>query len=293
MSKPIATSGETKRLMAKHNFHIKKSLGQNFIIQPSIIDSIVRAAGIDEEDIVVEIGPGMGSLTQGLAETAGQVLAVELDYTLIPILRETFAGYENVTIQQGDAMKVDFNALLQPLREKGAYRPGFVVVANLPYYITTPITMGLLEGPTPWRRLVLMVQKEVAERMRAKPGTKDYGALSIGVQYRANAKIALHIPPSVFIPRPAVDSAVVVLDRLEQPAVTVQEEKIFFRVVGAAFGQRRKTLLNALSNGLHVEKDVLNQVLATAGIEASRRGETLSLAEFAALADGLVATKAL
>lgn len=287
MGKRISTSGETKRLINKHKFRIKKSLGQNFIIEPKIIDGIVCAAAVDEKDVVVEIGPGMGSLTQGLAENAGQVLAVELDKSLIPILRESFAEYKNVNIVQGDALKVDYNSLLKPLYEKGDYREGFVVVANLPYYITTPITMNLLEGNYPWRRLVLMVQKEVADRMRAKPGTKDYGALSIGVQYRAAAAVAMRIPPTVFIPRPAVDSAIIVLDRLEKPAVEVKDEKLLFCLVAAAFGQRRKTLNNSLSGGLRLEKAVVAEALAKAEIAPDRRGETLSLAEFGRLADAL------
>ena len=285
MSKIIATSGETKRLINKHKFRIKKSLGQNFIIEPRIIDGIVEAADLSPQDVVVEIGPGMGSLTQGLAENAGQVLAVELDKNLIPILQESFGGYENVNIIHGDALKVDYNTLLKPLYEKGDYKEGFVVVANLPYYITTPITMNLLEGNYPWRRLVLMVQKEVANRMKAKPGTKDYGALSIGVQYRASAHVAMHIPPTVFIPRPAVDSAIIVLDRLAEPAVKVDDEKMFFRLVSAAFGQRRKTLSNSVSGGLHLEKTVVNEALQKAEIAPDRRGETLSLEEFAALSN--------
>jgi 16S rRNA (adenine1518-N6/adenine1519-N6)-dimethyltransferase len=283
----IATSGETKRLINQHKFRIKKSLGQNFIIEPRIIDGIVEAAGLTARDIAVEIGPGMGSLTQGLAAAAGQVLAVELDKTLIPILRDSFADYDNVSIVHGDALKVNYNELLAPLLTKGDYDEGFVVVANLPYYITTPITMNLLEGGYPWRRLVLMVQKEVANRMKAQPGTKDYGALSVGVQYRAAAKIAMHIPPTVFIPRPAVDSAIIVLDRLPQPAVKVRDEKLFFRLVAAAFGQRRKTLGNSVSGGLHLEKTQVSAALAKAEIAAERRGETLSLEEFARLADAL------
>ncbi|MGI5823940.1 MAG: 16S rRNA (adenine(1518)-N(6)/adenine(1519)-N(6))-dimethyltransferase RsmA [Bacillota bacterium] len=287
MKRIIATSGETKRLINQHKFRIKKSLGQNFIIEPRIIDGIVEAAGLTARDIAVEIGPGMGSLTQGLAAAAGQVLAVELDKTLIPILRDSFADYDNVSIVHGDALKVNYNELLAPLLTKGDYDEGFVVVANLPYYITTPITMNLLEGGYPWRRLVLMVQKEVANRMKAQPGTKDYGALSVGVQYRAAAKIAMHIPPTVFIPRPAVDSAIIVLDRLPQPAVKVRDEKLFFRLVAAAFGQRRKTLGNSVSGGLHLEKTQVSAALAKAEIAAERRGETLSLEEFARLADAL------
>lgn len=284
-NKTIATAGETKKLINRHNFKIKKKLGQNFIIDPNIISGIAERAELTKEDIVVEIGPGMGSLTQKLAEHAGQVLAIELDQTLIPILRENFKDTENLTIVHGDALKADYNQLLAPLRERGEYREGFVVVANLPYYITTPITMNLLEGGCPWRRLVLMVQKEVAERMQAAPGTKEYGALSIGVQYRAAAKVVMNIPPAVFIPRPAVDSAIIVLDRLDKPAVSVTDERLFFRLVKAAFGQRRKNLANSLAGGLRLEKQTVTAALKQAGIDPARRGETLSLQEFADLTD--------
>lgn len=287
MNKIIATHGETKRLINKHNFKIKKKLGQNFIIDPNIIEGIARKAEITKRDVVVEIGPGMGSLTQKLTDAAGQVLAVELDSALIPILRKTFKQRENLTIVHGDALKVNYNELLAPVYGQGDYDEGFVVVANLPYYITTPITMNLLEGNYPWRRLVLMVQKEVADRMKAAPGTKEYGALSIGVQYRAVPKTVMNIPPEVFIPRPAVDSSVIVLERLSEPAVKVKDEKLFFRVVKAAFGQRRKTLNNSLAGGLHSDKSVIATALANAGIAAERRGETLSLREFADLADAL------
>ena len=292
MSKIIATHGETKRLINKHNFRIKKKLGQNFIVDPNIIEGIADRAELSERDIVVEIGPGMGSLTQKLTERAGQVLAVELDSTLIPILEETFRDCDNLTIINGDALKVDYNRLLAPLYERGDYDEGFVVVANLPYYITTPITMNLLEGNYPWRRLVLMVQKEVANRMKAAPATKDYGALSIGVQYRAAARIVMNIPPTVFIPRPAVDSAIIILDRLPEPAVKVKDEKLFFRLVKAAYGQRRKTLSNSLAGGLHLDKAVINEALAKADIAPDRRGETLSLQEFADLADALTEMQA-
>ena len=283
MKKTIATAQETKRLMAKHQFHTKKKLGQNFLVDANIIQKIVAAAALDEADIVVEIGPGMGALTQQLAAVAGQVVAVELDASLIPILQETFADTPNITIQQGDALKLDYEALLAPIRQRGQYRPGFVVVANLPYYITTPITMGLLESGASWRRLVLMVQKEVAQRMQAAPGGKDYGALSIGVQYRAAAEIAFLVPPTVFIPRPAVDSAVVVLERLAQPPVQVADEALFFCLVQAGFAQRRKTLRNACSSGLQLEKSRLEQIFLQAGIDGGRRAETLSLAELAKL----------
>ena len=291
LKKIIATAGETKRLINRYKFQIKKKLGQNFIIEPRIIERIIESANIDKEDIVVEIGPGMGSLTQGLAENAGYVIAIELDQNLIPILEDSFGKYENVNIIHGDALKVDYNKLLNEIPNQNNYKEGFVVVANLPYYITTPITMNLLEGNYPWRKLVLMVQKEVAERMKAVPGTKDYGALSIGVQYRATAHIAMNIPPTVFIPRPAVDSAIVVLDRLPKPSVEVKDENLFFRLVKAAFGQRRKTLLNSVSSGLHIDKSILLTALKNAEIDEKRRGETLSLEEFGRLADEIFKIK--
>jgi 16S rRNA (adenine1518-N6/adenine1519-N6)-dimethyltransferase len=288
MGKTIGNPGETGRLLKQHNFRIKKSLGQNFLVEPRIIEAIVGAAELSERDVAIEVGPGLGSMTQYLCRAAGQVLAVELDSQLIPILEENLREMPNFSLLHADAMKVDYDAEVAKIAppEQG-YAPGFVVVANLPYYITTPLIMNFLEGPYNWRRLVLMVQKEVADRMRAKPGTKAYGALSVAVQYRARAAVALKVPPTVFVPRPAVDSAVIVLDRLPQPAVAVADEALFFRVVAAAFGQRRKTLLNSLAGGLRLEKDRIQAALTQAGIDGGRRGETLNLSEFAALVAAL------
>ena len=288
MGKTIATPSETGRLIKQHNFRIKKSLGQNFLVEPRIIEGIVAAADLTPQDVAVEIGPGLGSMTQYLCRAAGEVVAIELDSQLIPILEQNLKDQTNFTLLNADAMQVDYDALLARFEEQGL-RPGFVVVANLPYYITTPLIMNFLEGGYGWRRLVLMVQKEVADRMQAAPGSKAYGALSVAVQYRARAKIALKVPPTVFVPRPAVDSAVIVLERLPEPAVKVADEALFFRVVAAAFGQRRKTLLNALAGGLRLDKSLVNQVLAAAAVDGSRRGETLSLAEFAALTAALAA----
>lgn len=292
--KKIATVGMTRDLMANYNFRTKKSLGQNFIIDPNIIDNIVHTADIDKEDIVIEIGPGMGSLTQGLLEAAGQVIAIEIDQNLITPLTNSLGGYENFTLVNDDALNVNFNELLAPLYATGKYREGFVVVANLPYYITTPLIMNFLEGNYPWRKLVFMVQKEVAERMQAKPSTKNYGSLTIAVQYRAAAKIAMTVPPTVFIPRPAVDSSVIVLDRLEKPPVEVESpeaERELFKVIKAGFSQRRKTLLNSLAGGLGLDKETILAALEKANIEPTRRGETLTIEEYATLTNAFTELK--
>ena len=281
----IATPTESKRIMEIHGLRHKKSLGQNFIIEANIIEKIIKAAKLTKQDIVVEVGPGLGALTQGLANAAGRVLAVEIDQKLVPVLRELFSDTPNIIIHSGDALKTDFNALTRPLRAGADYNEGFVVVANLPYYITTPLMMHFLESNFPWRRQILMVQKEVAERVMAKAGTKEYGALSLAVQYRAGVEIAFTVPPNVFYPKPKVDSAVMVLKKLSEPGAKVKDEKLFFAVIKAAFGQRRKTLNNALAAGLGIEKAELARVFAEACIDGGRRGETLTIQEFAVLAN--------
>ena len=291
MINKIATPTESKKIMEKHGLHHKKSLGQNFIVEANIIEKIVKAAALTRRDIAVEIGPGLGALTQGLAEAAGQVLAMEIDKTLVPVLQELFADVPHVHIEHGDALKADFNALTLPLRAQGNYEEGFVIVANLPYYITTPLMMHFLESSFPWRRQVLMVQKEVAQRVMAKAGTKEYGALSLAVQYRAEVEMAFTVPPNVFYPKPKVDSAVMILKRLPGPPVFLKDEALFFAVIKAAFGQRRKTLNNALAAGLNLEKAMLADIFAETGIAASRRGETLSIQEFASLANTLFEKK--
>ena len=283
--------GKTKQFMEANQFQAKKKWGQNFLLEPKFVEKIIDAADIDEQQIVLEIGPGLGALTKQLATRAGKVVAVEIDGELVHLLQDILAPYDNVLVHHGDAMKVDLEQLVQSVAEPGTAPISFSVVANLPYYITTPIVMRLLEQNWHWRKMVLMVQKEVVERMVAAPGGKDYGALSLGVQYRAKARIVTIVPPTVFYPRPQVDSAVVLLENRNEPPVQVDSEKLFFQVIKAAFAQRRKTLLNALGNsGILQNKEQVQQVLAACGIESNRRGETLSLEEFALIANGFAAS---
>ena len=272
----IADKAATRHILQAFHLHASKRLGQNFLIDPDIVDGIVAAAGIIKGDRVLEIGPGIGTLTQGLAEAGAEVTAVELDKKLPAVLAQTLAGYDNVHVVQGDILKTDIASLMQD-------KP-FKVAANLPYYITTPIIMSLLEQKLPVTVLVTMVQKEVAERIIACPGSKVYGALSVAVQYYTQPEIMLPVPPRSFMPAPEVESSVIRCQVREKPAVAVQDEKVFFRVVRAAFGQRRKTLANALKS-MGIKKEDTKEILAKAGIDAARRGETLSLAEFAAAAD--------
>lgn len=274
----IANREATSHILKAFGLRASKRLGQNFLINSAIVQGIVAAAEIEEGDRVLEIGPGIGTLTQGLAEAGARVTAVELDKKLPAVLAETLKGYDNVTVVQGDILKTDIKALMGP--------EPFKVAANLPYYITTPILMALLEQKLPITHIVTMVQKEVAERMVAEPGGKDFGALSVAVQYFTEPEIVLDVPPSSFLPPPAVDSVVIACRVLSQPSVAVKDEKMFFRVVRTAFGQRRKTLSNALK-GLGFDKEKVAAALESADIVPSRRGETLSLAEFAALADYL------
>ena len=272
----IASREVTQHILKVFHLRASKKLGQNFLIDAAVVRGIVEAAELQEGDRVLEIGPGIGTLTQGLAESGAQVTAVELDKKLPAVLAETLKGYENVRIVQGDILKTD-------IRELMGDAP-FKVAANLPYYITTPILMALLEQRLPIRNIVTMVQKEVAERMIAPPGSKTYGALSVAVQYYTVPEIVLDVPPKSFIPAPEVDSVVIACKVRGEPPVAVRDEKLFFRVVKAAFGQRRKTLSNALK-GAGFLKDEVQGALEKAGIEAARRGETLSLEEFAQLAD--------
>lgn len=283
----IATPSATRKLIDGHQFRWRKKWGQNFLVEPDVVRRIVAAAQLDEKDVVMEIGPGLGAMTQELLAVAGHVLAIEIDPALVAILKEHFSGTPHLSLCHGDALKLDFSRLLAAIQEEGQFREGFVVAANLPYYITTPLIFHLLESSAPWRRMVLMMQKEVAERLQSPPDCKEYGALSVAVQYRAAVRTAFLVPPTVFQPRPAVDSAVVVLERLPHPAVTVRREDLFFQVVTAAFGQRRKTLANALAAGLHLDKAGAALLLKNAGIDGARRGETLSLQEFAALANAM------
>ena len=283
MIKPTIASREvTQHILKSFHIHISKKLGQNFLIDAGIVQGIVDAAEIEPGDKVLEIGPGIGTLTQGLAEAGADVTAVELDKKLPAILAKTLEGYDNIRIVPGDILKVDIPEIMG----EGPFK----VAANLPYYITTPIIMALLERRLPITQLVTMVQKEVAERMVAKPGSKIYGALSVAVQYYTEPKIVLDVPPRSFIPAPEVDSVVIACRVRQAPAVEVKEEAMFFRVVKAAFGQRRKTLQNAMK-AAGIEKEAVKASLEEAGIEGTRRGETLSLAEFAAIADALTARK--
>lgn len=277
----LSNPKQTIEVIQKHNFSFKKSFGQNFLIDSHVIEKIIRAAEIGPEDNVLEIGPGIGTLTQYLAEAAGRVVAVEIDEKLIPVLGETLVEYDNVEVINQDILKCDVDSIFEG-------RP-FKVVANLPYYITTPIIMGLLEGKSHFDSLTVMIQKEVADRMKAGPGTKDYGALSLAVQYYAEPYLAANVPPNCFMPRPAVGSAVIRLKRRETPAVAVKDEKLLFKLIRAAFMERRKTLLNAVKNSqeLDIPKERVEEVLTDLGIDTRIRGEALNLQQFALLADSL------
>lgn len=276
---------ELKLLLQRHGFSFSKSLGQNFLIDEHILDQIVVASGLNNDLCALEIGPGAGTLTQKLAMCAKQVVAVEIDKALIPVLNETMAGFDNFKLINADIMQVD---LMQLVKEEFGSQP-FIVVANLPYYITTPIVMNLLESPLPVRSLTLMVQKEVAARMTAQNAGKDYGALSVAVQYHTNPSLVCKAEPHCFIPQPKVSSSVIHLDVLASPAVSVQDEKFFFQVVKSAFGQRRKTLVNALTKSpyIHIEKEKVLSALDQMGISNTIRGEKLSIQQFAELSNTL------
>ena len=279
MLKPkISEPGVTRHILKAFDLHASKRLGQNFLIHGGTVEAIVETADICPGDRVLEIGPGIGTLTQGLAEAGASVTAVELDKKLPAVLAETLSGYDRVRIVGGDILKTDIPALMG--------EEPFKVVANLPYYITTPILLTLLERRLPITRIVTMVQREVAERMIALPGGRDYGALSVAVQYYTEPRLAIEVSPRCFLPPPAVESAVMDCVVRKTPPVEVEDEKHFFRVVRAAFGQRRKTIGNALKS-LGLPRDILQGALSKAGIDPLRRGETLSLSEFAALAGTL------
>ena len=281
LEKDIATLGKTKEIIKKHGFTFKKSFGQNFLTDTNILSKIVDAADLGPDVGVIEIGPGIGALTEYIARRAKKVVAYEIDPRLIPILEETLAGYPNVSVIHQDILKADVAAMIE---EEFQDVKEIAVVANLPYYITTPILMGLIEKRLPIDRYVTMMQKEVAERLSANPGTKDYNALSIAVQYFTDAKIALTVPKTVFIPAPNVDSAVVRLDRREVPSVEVENEAYFMELVHGAFRQLRKTLQNNLSQYFsHLSKAEISDIMLQAGIQPSRRAETLSIEEFASL----------
>lgn len=274
---------KTIEIIQKYDFAFQKKFGQNFLIDGRVLDKIIDAADIGKEDCVLEIGPGIGTLTSRLAEAAGQVIAVEIDKNLIPILGDVLSEYDNITILNEDILKVDIPALVE---EKNAGKP-IKVVANLPYYITTPIIMGLFESNVPIDNITVMVQKEVAQRMQVGPGTKDYGALSLAVQYYAEPYIVANVPQNCFIPRPNVGSAVIRLTRHKEKPVTVKDEQHMFRLVRAAFNQRRKTLQNALHNmpELNLSKEQVVTALKEMGLPETVRGEKLTLEEFAKLSD--------
>lgn len=273
----------TIEVLQKYHFVVQKKYGQNFLIDGNILDKIIESAQITKEDCVVEIGPGIGTMTQYLAEAAKEVIAVEIDKFLIPILEDTLSGYDNVTVLNEDILKVDMNKLV---REKNQSRP-IKVVANLPYYITTPIIMGLFESKVPLHSITIMVQKEVADRMQVGPGTKDYGALSLAVQFYARPTIVANVPPTCFMPQPKVGSAVICLAKYEKPPVQVENELFFFKIIRASFNQRRKTLVNGIQNAsnLQVTKEMVMAALLEMELSPTIRGEALTLEQFARISN--------
>lgn len=279
----LGTPQDTIQILKKYDFAFQKKYGQNFLIDTHVLEKIIHAAGVTKEDCVLEIGPGIGTMTQYLAESARKVVAVEIDANLISILQETLASYDNVTIMNQDILKVDLNELVQNYNDGKPVK----VVANLPYYITTPIIMGLLERSVPVDSITVMVQKEVADRMQVGPGSKDYGALSLAVQYYAEPYIAANVPPNCFIPRPRVGSSVIRLTRHEMPPVDVENPKLMFRLIRASFNQRRKTLQNGLNNSTDIpySKEDIQAAIESLGLPLTVRGETLTLEQFAKLSN--------
>lgn len=293
MSRPVPDLGNpqnTIEILNKYKFVFQKKFGQNFLIDPHVLEKIIRAAGITQDDFVVEIGPGIGTMTQYLAAAARGVAAIEIDRALIPILKDTLSGYDNVTVINEDVMKVDLKKLAE---EMNGGRP-VKVVANLPYYITTPIIMGLFENHVPAESITVMVQKEVADRMQVGPGTKDYGALSLAVQYYARPEIMANVPPNCFMPRPNVGSAVIRLSVYKEPPVKAVDEKLLFAIIRASFNQRRKTLQNGLGHvpELGISKEMTAQILEAMGLSVSVRGEALTLEQFADFANRAAALRA-
>ena len=288
MSRPVPTLGNPKNtieILNKYKFVFQKRFGQNFLIDEHVLGKIIRSAEITEDDFVIEIGPGIGTLTQYLAASAREVAAIEIDDALIPILEDTLSGYDNVTVIHEDVLKVDLTRLAE---EKNGGKP-VKIVANLPYYITTPIIMGLFENHVPVDSITIMVQKEVADRMKTGPGSKDYGALSLAVQYYARPELVANVPPNCFMPRPRVGSAVIRLTRHEKPPVRVQDEKLMFQIIRASCNQRRKTLVNGLCNApeLRIPKERTAAILEEMGLGAGVRGETMELSQFAELSNRL------
>lgn len=289
MSRPVPTLGNPKNtieILNKYKFVFQKKFGQNFLIDEHVLGKIIRSAEITEDDFVVEIGPGIGTLTQYLAASAREVAAIEIDDALIPILEDTLSAYDNVTVIHEDVLKVDLCKLAE---EKNGGKP-IKVVANLPYYITTPIIMGLFENHVPVESITIMVQKEVADRMKTGPGSKDYGALSLAVQYYAKPELVANVPPNCFMPRPRVGSAVIRLTRHTEAPVEAEDEKLMFQMIRASFNQRRKTLVNGLGNApeLHIPKEMTTEILEEMGLSASVRGEALTLEQFAELSNRIL-----
>ena len=282
----LSNPQRTIEVIKKYEFCFQKKFGQNFLIDGHVLDKIIAGAGVTKDDMVLEIGPGIGTMTQYLAEAAGKVVAGEIDRNLLPILQETLADYDNVKVIHADVLSLDLEKLVQ---EENGGRP-IKVVANLPYYITTPIIMALFEQHVPLANVTVMVQKEVAARMKSGPGSKDYGALSLAVQYYAEPYIVANVPCNCFMPRPNVDSAVIRLTRYEEPPVQVKDEKMLFKIIRASFNQRRKTLQNGLNNSseLNFTKDQIAAAIAEAGFSPSVRGEALTLEQFAKLTDILL-----
>ena len=289
MNRPLPTLGNPKNtieILNKYKFIFQKKFGQNFLIDEHVLGKIIRSAEITEDDFVVEIGPGIGTLTQYLAASAREVAAIEIDDALIPILEDTLSAYDNVTVIHEDVLKVDLCKLAE---EKNGGKP-IKVVANLPYYITTPIIMGLFENHVPVESITIMVQKEVADRMKTGPGSKDYSALSLAVQYYAKPELVANVPPNCFMPRPRVGSAVIRLTRHAKVPVQAEDEKLMFQMIRASFNQRRKTLVNGLGNApeLHILKEMTTEVLDEMGLSASVRGEALTLEQFAELSNRIL-----
>ncbi|TCT11667.1 dimethyladenosine transferase [Natranaerovirga pectinivora] len=281
MIERIASPKRTKEILTKYNFIFQKKFGQNFLIDLHVLNKIIDSSNIDKDDLVIEIGPGIGSLTQYLAESAREVIAIEIDKNLIPILEDTLSDYNNVSIINQDILQVNLKKLIE---ERNDNKP-VKIVANLPYYITTPIIMGLFEDEVPLESITVMVQKEVAERMQSMPGSKDYGALSLAVQYYSEPYIVANVPQNCFMPRPNVGSAVIQLKKYKEPIIKVSNKKLMFQIIRASFNQRRKTLLNSLSNQLDIEKNRIQEVLIEMNKSVSIRGEAMSLEEFAIFTD--------
>lgn len=283
--KHLVNPQNTIEILKKFDVHFQKKFGQNFLIDSHVLDKIIRAADISKEDGVLEVGPGIGTMTQYLCENAGRVLCVEIDKALLPILEYTLADYDNVNVINGDILKQDIWELARKYNDGKPFK----VVANLPYYITTPIIMGFLENDSPISSITVMVQKEVAERMQAEPGTKAYGALSLALQYYSKPYLAANVPMNCFMPRPNVASAVISLERYDEPPVKTKDEKLMFELIRASFQVRRKTLWNGIkiSNSLNYTREEIEKVLTDMGLDVNVRGETLNLAQFAELADRL------